>query len=278
MKIGAHVSSAGSLSNSFLNAQRIGASCTQIFITPPQQWFAKKYQEQDIKNYQQAQKSSGIGPNFIHGIYLINLATDNLVSLAKAIEWLSYSLNTASSLGIKGTIFHLGSGKDKSFADCLPQVTHAIKTILQKSEGADLILENCAGAGNLIGDSLWQLAQIIEQVKNPRLKVCLDTQHLFASGLDIRETDQVDQLLAEFNSSIGLENLVAIHINDSKVEFASKRDRHENIGEGKIGLSAFGYILNHPKLANLPFILEVPGFAGQGPDQENINILKSLIK
>jgi len=276
-KIGAHVSSAGSASNSFENALKIGAESTQIFITPPQQWFQKLYQDEEIEKYLETKKISGITPNFIHGSYLINLATDKPENLKKATSWLAYSLNTASKLGMEGTIFHVGSSKNITFQEALPQVVLALKTILSDSEGADLILENCAGAGNLIGDTIDELSEIIEKVGDRRVKICLDTQHLFASGYDIRSEEIINKLLAEFDKKIGLKNLAAFHANDSKTEFNSKRDRHENIGEGFIGKEAFKILLNHPKLTSVPFILEVPGFEEKGPDKKNIDILKSLI-
>lgn len=277
-KIGAHVSAAGSLTNSFLKAKEIGASCTQIFLTPPQQWYQKNYSDQEISDYKQAAQEASIGPNFIHGAYLMNLGTDNPVNLEKGISWLSYSLLETKKLGIDGTIFHVGSGKERTFEQVLPQVVTSIKEILKRSEGgSNLILENSAGAGNSIGDQVSELGEILKLVSDPRVKVCIDTQHAFASGYDIRTQIGADLLIAEIEKEVGLDKLVAIHTNDSKTDLGSHRDRHENIGEGLIGKEAFRYLLNHPKLQSIPFILEVPGFSDTGPDSKNIEILKSLI-
>src|SRR5206468_3383462 len=127
--------------------------------------------------YVKKQTETQIGPNFIHGAYLINLATDNLYNLNQAIDWLAYSLNEAGKLGINGTIFHIGSCKERAQDLCIKQVIESIKQILTKSNKANLILENCAGAGNLIGDQLSEIGEIVKGVADDRVKVCLDTQH-----------------------------------------------------------------------------------------------------
>ena len=141
-----------------------------------------------------------------------------------------------------------------------------------------LILENPVATGGNIESSLQELGWILKEVSHPNLKICLDTQHAFASGYDLKTPEELNNFLEEFESEIGLKNLVAIHANDSKVEFNSKRDRHENIGDGFIGLDGFTNLISHPKLNKVPFILEVPGFSKSGPDLKNVQILKSLKK
>jgi len=177
---------------------------------------------------------------------------------------------------MKGTIFHLGSFKNSTEEKALKQVIEAIKEILGSSGQVNLILENSAGAGNLIGDSFREIGEIVRRVNDSRVKVCLDTQHAFASGIDVKSQEGLNKTLQEFDREVGLKNLIAIHANDSKTEFNSKRDRHENIGEGFIGLEGFRNIINHPILKDIPFILEVPG-EGSGPDTNNILRLKNLI-
>ncbi len=275
-KVGAHVSAAGSLDLSFNRAEELGAECTQIFITPPQQWVQISHPEEEIQKYRAKAQESGIGPNFIHAVYLVSLATPNQEHLQKSVNWLIYSQKTAEKLGIGGTIFHIGSYKGTTQEQAIGQVVQAIKAILSQTGEANLILENSAGAGNLIGDTLEELGQIIKAVNNPRLKVCLDTQHAFASGYDLRTKEKVEEWVEVINREIGVEKLVAIHANDSKTELGSKKDRHENIGQGYIGLEGFRALINHPKLQNVPFILEIPGEAGQGPDKNNVELLKSL--
>ncbi len=282
VKIGAHVSAAGSLSKSLENAQRIGAEATQIFISPPQSWLKANHTDEEVEKYLLNLKNSGIYPNFIHGAYLINLATQNPLNLEKAISWLTYSLKEAERFKLEGTIFHLGSAGKISFENSLDQVVRSLNQVINEANTPDneppyLILENCAGAGNLIGDTIEELAQIVDRTGNKKIKICLDTQHLFASGYDITQKKILDQLLTQFEDQIGFDNLAAVHLNDSKTEMGSKKDRHENIGEGKIGKEAFSYLLNHPMLSDKPFILEVPGFDNTGPDEKNINLIKSLL-
>ena len=276
--IGAHVSTSGGLHTGFQRAVDIGAEATQIFLSPPQQWAQKNYSPEDIQKFKEEHQRTGIGPNFTHGIYLINLATDNPSNLHLAKEWLIYAQNMADILGLRGTVFHLGSHKGRGFETVKPQVVAAIQKILEKSpETPYLILENSAGAGGSVGGKLSELGALIKAVNDPRLKVCLDTQHAFVSGYDIRTKEGVDQLITEFETEIGIDKLAVIHANDSKTEFNSGKDRHENIGQGSIGLEGFRYLVNHPQLTDIPLLLEVPGFEDQGPDKQNIETMKSLL-
>lgn len=278
-KIGAHVSAAVSLDLVFDRAQEIGAQCTQIFVSPPRQWAQTKHSDAEIEQYTKKRNESGIGPNFIHGIYLINLGTQDQNQLQKSNSWLSYALNLADALGVSGVIFHPGSHGQREFKTVMPQIAQTLKLVLKYApKEPKLILETSAGAGGGIGDSFKELGEILAQVADNRMKICLDTQHVFASGYDIKTPQGLKNVLEEFDKEIGLENLIAIHANDSKTEYNSGKDRHANIGEGFIGLEGFANLLNNPHLADLPFILEVPGFADTGPDRENISILKSLIK
>ena len=275
MKIGAHVSAAVSLDLSFERAKNIQAECTQIFISPPQQWLKVKHSDEVVEKYKAAQKTSGIEPNFIHGTYLINLATPILEHWEKSIDWLNYAMEVAAKIESTGVIFHVGSHKGKGFDTVKDKVVKAISKILKDSEGTPtyLILENTAGGGGSIG-KFAELGYLIKGLNHPRLKVCLDTQHAFAAGYDLK--DNLNQVIEQFDKEIGLDNLIAIHANDSKPALGSNTDRHENIGEGMIGIEAWKKIVNHPKLKDLPFILEVPGFANIGPDIENVKILKKL--
>lgn len=277
-KIGAHVSAAGFISRSFQRASEIDADCFQIFISPPQQWIQTKHSENEVAEFKKLQSESKIAPNFIHGTYLINLGTDNPEHLRKSIDWLIYSQKTAGELSLKGTIFHPGSHKKRGFDSVETQVINSLETILKETpDGVELILETTAGGGGSIG-SFQELGKLLKQLNHPQLKVCLDSAHIFATGFDLRTKEGVYTMVQEFDHLIGLENLSVIHCNDSKVEFGSGRDRHENIGEGFIGKEGFSYLLNHPKLKDQVFILEVPGFSGDGPDKENIDILRSLVR
>ncbi len=281
-KVGAHVSSAISLELSFERARKIGADCFQIFISPPQQWLQTEHSEEEINKFLELQQASGIGPNFIHGTYLVNLGTQKEEHLQKSIDWLVFGMNMANKLNMKGVIFHIGSHKGNGFDTVLKQISDSLKQILSKSpkhpNSSKLILETSAGGGGTIGRDFKELGQILQEVNDPRLKICLDIQHVFAAGYDVREPLTLKDVLEEFEEQIGLNNLAVIHANDSKTEYKSLKDRHENIGEGLIGSDGFSALVNHPSLKDIPFILEVPGLAGTGPDKENVSLLKSLIK
>ncbi len=278
-KIGAHVSTAGGLTKAFENAANIGAEAIQIFISPPRMWLQKKYSPEDAAQFQQMMKETNIKPVFIHGTYLINLAAQSEEHLQKSKSWLIYALNTASSIGATGVIFHLGSHKGNGFESVLSQIAQSIKEILNESDANSyLILENAAGQGGAVGSNFEQLGQIIKLVDNDRLKVCLDTCHTFASNYDLKSTEGLKTTLSTFDQQIGLKRLIALHANDSKFEIGSKKDRHANIGEGFIDKDGFTNMLQNHNLKDIPFILEVPGFEELGPDAKNVSILKGLRK
>ena len=137
-------------------------------------------------------------------------------------------------------------------------------------------MENSAGMGNHIGSKFDELGEIIREVGSPRVKICLDTQHSFAAGYNLTTDSEVAEVMKNFDKEIGLDHLVTVHCNDSKIPLSGGVDRHENLGEGKMGLSAFQAIMNNSAFKHLPFYLEVPGFQGKGPDKENLDILKSI--
>lgn len=281
LKIGAHVSAAGTLATSLERATDIEAECTQIFLSPPQMWIKPKHADTAIQDYIRATAKSGISPNFVHSVYLVNLAAEDPVHLQKSIDWLTFALNLASQLKIQGVIVHTGSHKGKGFDAVFDRIVKSISTILASvPDDVQLILENCAGSGGAIGSSFVDLGKILKAAGDSRLKVCLDTQHAFASGYNLGTKDGIEATFQEFEQEIGLENLVCLHINDSKTGLESKVDRHENLGVGLIGLDGITRVVrfleSHTKTDSLPLILEVPGFEDKGPDLENVRILKGL--
>lgn len=274
-KVGAHVSAAISLELAFDKAEKIGAECLQFFVSPPQQWAFTSHDAPEIERFRLKALETQIGPNFIHGTYLVNLGTENPVHLKKSIDWLIYGMKMAEKLGIQGLIFHTGSHKGKGLDGALDQIVGAIKEVMTHIESdTQLILETSAGGGGSIGRNFTELGLILKKVADPRVKVCIDTAHTFAAGYDWRTN--IDSILEEFDREVGLQNLTAFHANDSKMDFESYKDRHANIGEGFMGQIAFAQLLNHPALEDKPFLLEVPGFADDGPDAENIEIMKKL--
>lgn len=283
MKIGAHVSSAKPFSEAVNRANEIGCECMQIFVNPPQRWNPIEIPKDEIDKFVEYNNppagGSKIDPILIHGIYLLNLASDNPFFYEQSIKSLIDDMTKAAKIGAIGVNFHIGSTKGLELREVMKKVESAIKRILDGSpEGPYLVLENSAGAGNIIGDTLEELAQIIKAVNSPRLKVLIDTAHAFESGYDWRPEDGVEKFAAKFDQEIGLERLVGFHLNDSKTDLNSKRDRHEDIGCGLIGQDkeVFARILNHSKFKNLFGIIETPGTGAAYEDQ--IKFLKSMRK
>lgn len=277
MKIGAHISTAKPFSDSIKRAQEIGCECMQIFANPPQRWNPIPVAEEEIKRYLDLNKSANIGPVIIHSIYLLNLASSNPFFYEASIKSLVDEMHKAKAIGAMGVNFHVGSTKGAEMKDVMHKVEAGIKQVLDQSpEGPFLIIENSAGAGNIIGDTLEEIGQIIDAVKSPRLKVLIDTAHAFESGYDWRPEDGVDKFVDQFNKIIGLDRLVGFHLNDSKTAFNSKRDRHADIALGEIGQDkkVFARIMNHPKLKDLFGILETPQEGATWEDQ--IKLLKTL--
>ena len=277
MKIGAHVSASGKLEYALDRAADIGAEAVQIFLSGPQAWRVKEVTEKDAEAYRSKSMATGIEPTFFHGVYLINLGTSNQENLVKGIDSLVRYQTAAGMLGCKGTIFHVGSQKGAGFETVLPQVVRSFHEVLERTpEGPWLIIENSAGMGQSIGSSFAEIGRIVKEVGSDRVKVCLDTQHSFANGYNVATKDGLGDTVEEFDREVGLDRLVAVHANDSKCPFMGGIDRHENIGEGYVGMEGFQAIVQHPAFSDVPFLLEVPGFDKTGPDKKNIDILKGL--
>ncbi len=278
MRIGAHVSTAGSLDKAIDRAMAIEAEAIQIFGSPPQGWAFKQQTSATLDLFQQKAREKDVHQAvFMHGVYLVNLATENPDQLVKGVDSLTKTLTLAGQIGARGVIFHVGSHKGVGLEATLGQISGAMKQALNESEGAAwLIIENNAGQGNNVGGNFHEIAQIMDAVGSDRVKVCLDTQHSFASGYNVATAEGIAATMDEFESEIGLGNLVAVHANDSKIPLAGGRDRHENIGEGFIGREGFLNIMKHPAFREVPFLLEVPGFEDTGPDAENIRRLKEI--
>jgi deoxyribonuclease-4 len=277
MKIGAHVSTAGGPATAFERAEAIGAEAAQIFLTPPQQWRSNKVDDAIAAAFHDRAAASSVKDVFVHGVYLINLATDDQTNLQRSTSSLKSAMTACAQLGIRGVIFHLGSHKGSGLDAVFDQICRCCSEVLEVTPKESLlILENSAGAGGTIGSRFQDLGRIIRQVGNERIKVCVDTQHSYAAGYDFASAEGLELAMTEFEQEVGFEQLVAVHANDSKVDLGSGRDRHENIGDGHIGIDGFRRILKHRGFQDVPFLLEVPGMDGKGPDQANVDILKGL--
>lgn len=279
-KIGAHVSTAGGLFTAFGRAKEIGADCIQIFGASPRMWYAKLPAAPEIKRFKEEEKRSGVRPTYLHAPYLINLGTPNSDLLSKSINNLSAHFKIAELIGAAGVIFHIGSSAGMDKGKSIEQVITALEKVLEEVPGKSfLVMENNAGGGEKIGKTIEELAYIFKKIGSKRVRVCLDTAHAFESGI-IKEyrTPEIKKLVDELDKEIGLENVVAVHANDSKTTWNSHNDRHENIGEGHIGLTGFKELAKEKRLWDKAWLLEVPGFKDEGPDKKNVDILKSCFK
>ncbi len=277
MELGAHVRTAGGVDKAVDRAEEMGAETIQVFSGAPQAWRRKNYKKEEVEAFKARLKETGIGPVFIHGLYLMNFGTDNPELLKKSQEALIAEMNSASLIGARGVIFHIGSHKGAGYEARVGQVIDQCLQVLEATpDDAWLILENAAGQGGAIGSKFAELGRIAKEVGSDRVKICLDTQHTFAAGYDVKTRKGLDATMAEFDKDIGLDRLAAVHANDSKIELGGARDRHENIGEGFIGRGGFENLLSHSAFTDVPFLLEVPGFDDSGPDKANVDILKEL--
>jgi len=280
MYFGAHVKSSGGVWHAVENGVELGCEAVQFFAGSPRTWAPTVYKEKDSGKFRELRAESPLRFVVIHTIYLINLASDNEDFYEKSVRSLTGALVAADQLGAEAIVTHIGSHQGSGFEAGLERVQLGLRSALAETEGSPvrLLLENTAGAGGTMGVDFDELGQIIEAAGgDPRLGICVDSAHIFESGADLRTREGVDALVRELDDSCGRDRLVMFHLNDSKTPLGSNRDRHENIGDGDLGEEAFRLLVNEPAFADLPGILEVPGFDGQGPDKENLARLRALV-
>jgi deoxyribonuclease-4 len=275
MRIGAHVRAGKGLVPALQHGDDIGAEVVQIFTQSPRMWKPSQYGPEVLAGYREAQADHPtVTSTFCHATYLINLATPDPALADKSRACLNANLATAEGMGSDGLVLHIGSHRGSGLDVALPGIVDALIEALDSVEASDdpcpILLENAAGAGDTVGRSFEELAQVIDAAGgDERLGVCLDTQHLWASGVPFGTVEEADALVALVGDTVGLERLQCFHLNDSKVEFGANKDRHENIGDGTIGAKGLAALLGHPDLQGLPAILEVPG-VGDGPRSEDV--------
>jgi deoxyribonuclease-4 len=277
MPIGAHVSTAGGLSTCIGRAQTLGAECMQIFLSAPQRWQLPRHTDEQVAEFSRLIGETGIGPNFAHANYLINLASVDEGIRQRSIDNLAAYAGWADRVGLAGVVVHVGSGRGQPVAEAETQVAGALEQVLQSGHACSLLLENSAGSGDTLGSRFEQIGALFSRLgRDARLGLCLDTAHTFASGYDLRLDEGLDRAVDEIAHFIGTERLGLIHANDSKVGLGSAVDRHENIGRGHLGEAAFEKLLAHEAFRDLPWVLEVPGYDDKGPDLQNVLDLKRL--
>ncbi len=258
--VGAHVSASGGVFNAPLNAMAIGARAFALFTKNQKQWAAKPLDDETIGLFKDNLAKSGILPRHVlpHDSYLINLGHPEEDKRQKSLEAFIDETRRCMQLGLDRLNFHPGSHlKQISEEECIDRIAMSMNEALNVTEGVTLVIENTAGQGSNLGYSFEQLAAIIERIEDKsRVGVCIDTCHMFTAGYDIRTREAYDATWSEFERIVGFNYLRGMHINDSKPDLGSHVDRHDSIGKGKIGLDAFGFIMNDPRMDDIPLVLE----------------------
>lgn len=280
-KIGAHVSINGGYQEAIKKAGAMSCNTIQMFAISPMARGIPTVSDEQLTACNELRKEHSIDSIYFHASYLVNFADNGRVG-AGSQEMITREMIFASRMGVKGSIIHLGSFKQQEIglfdnqAEKHQVLIKNIKNVIENTPHDTYFIAENAG-NRKIGRDLEELARIVNDVGSDRLRICLDTCHLYSAGYDVANPEKTDELLEWFDSHIGLDLLEVIHFNDSRDPLASFRDRHENIGKGTLGLETFRYWINHPRLAGKPFILEVPGADKKGPDKMNVDIVKGLV-
>jgi deoxyribonuclease-4 len=277
--LGAHVSIAGGIDKAIDRFEELGGGeAVQIFTQSPRMWRPTKHDPEKIERFKARQKEAGVKAVLCHAVYLINLATAKKDIYKKSVDALLNTVAVACDIEADGVVFHIGSHLGAGIEEGLDRVVRGVARALKRCEDTStwILLENTAGAGGTIGRSISELAVIIDRLdRHPRVGVCLDSCHLWVSGIDITEESALNAVLLELDEGIGLDRLRALHVNDAKDALGSNRDRHENIGKGKLG-DKLKVFLGHPDFEGLPAVLETPGKDGKGPDADEVRKLRDL--
>ncbi len=257
------------------------ADAVQLFTQSPRMWRPTDHDPANLERFKERRAELGIAPGgvLVHAIYLVNLAAPDKEIHSKSRATLRNTMEVACAIEADGVVIHVGShlgaGMKAGMKRCVPALREALELC---TDTTWLLLEDSAGAGGTIGRSIDELAALFEACDaHERLGVCLDTCHLYVSGVEITDPAAVDDLLDEVDASFGLDRLRALHVNDSAAPLGSNRDRHANIGMGLIG-GKLGVFLSHPRLQGLPAFLEVPGTDGHGPDANELRKVRRLHK
>lgn len=278
MVLGVHVSGAGKIYDALDRAAELGCNTMQVFSRNPQRWREDFLGRTEIGEFNRRQEKLKIHPFFIHIPYLINLASPNPKLYQVSIEAYIEDILEANEIKADYIVTHMGSHKETSEPAGLKRLTAAINTILDKTKSAKvgILLENTSGSGSWLGYKFSHQRTVLQGLKNKeRVGLCLDTAHAYLAGYDIATKEGLETMLYEIEESAGIGLIKLIHLNDAKDKLGSRHDRHEHIGKGNIGLEGLKRIINHPKLRDIPFILETPK-KSEGDDDMNLNTVKKL--
>ena len=278
VKIGTHVSSSKSLDLVFDRGREINADTIQFFLSSPRSWKWKERTEKEKELFKKKNKETGITPTVVHASYLFNLASGNLELRNKSINGVINELKLCEELKIDFYVIHAGKAKGLEDKEAIKNIIESVKIIFSQVElkHTKFLFETLAGQKGEIGKNTDELVELLEPFDREKTGICLDTCHIYSAGYKINEEEGFYKYKEELDNKIGLENIHVIHCNDSKTPFNSRKDRHEHIGEGSIGLKGFQLFLNDSDFRKLPFILETPKEGNW--DLINMERLKKLIK
>ncbi len=289
--LGAHMSIAGGLPTAIERATATGCQALQIFTKSVGRWRARPLAPEEVREFRRRVRESELAAVVAHASYLINLASVNPALRQRSTEALGEELERAESLGLDALVVHPGSHTTGEVDECLTLVSDAVRTILasQRRGRTRLLLENTAGQGTNLGHRFEQLGTILHRVgRTRRVGVCLDTCHLVAAGYELASPEGYRRTFDQFDATVGIDRLGALHLNDSKRPRGSRVDRHEHIGDGYVGLAGFRRLVNDGRFDALPMILETPKMAGRQHrasgitadpcDMKNLDVLRRLAR
>jgi deoxyribonuclease IV len=277
MYIGAHLSSSGGIHTAVDRAEAVGAESLQLFTQSPRAWRPTNHDPATFDRFRERREEVGLHGVLCHALYLCNFAATRDDVYEKSVAALKNTMEVACAIGADGVVVHVGSHLGAGLEAGMKRIVPAMQQVLELTNDTTwLLMENSAGTGGTIGRSTEELATLYERLdKHPRLGLCLDSCHLYASGIDVTDAAVLDALLDEVDRSIGLDRLRALHVNDSAAALGSNRDRHANIGEGLLG-EELGVFLGNPRLQGLPAVLETEGPHKKGPDAGEVRKAKEI--
>ena len=278
MMLGAHVSAAGGLQNAIRNGKNLACEAIQIFLRNPNRWASKEPTEAEVDRFLEDWRASSVRQVIVHDIHLTNLASPKKDVLAKSREQFRSQMQLADRCEIPYIVTHMGAHLDSGEAQGLKTLIRSLDQLFEQTDSREVIvlLETTAGQGTNLGYRFEHLHQVIDESKYPeRLGVCFDTCHVFAAGYDLRTEDGYHQTLDLFDQIVGLDRLLAFHLNDAKSAYNSRVDRHDHIGEGNIGIAPFQLIVNDSRFEGIPMIIETPKM--EEMHETNLAVLKGLV-
>jgi deoxyribonuclease IV len=276
MEIGAHVSVSGGIHTAIERAVAIDADCVQVFTQSPRTWRPTNHDPANFEKFKEQRIDAGIGGVLCHALYLCNFAAQD-ETYDKSVAALRNTMEVATAIDADGVVFHVGSHLGAGLEAGIDRVVPALAQVLELANDRTwLLMENSAGTGGTIGRSIDELATIYDRLDgHPRFGICLDSCHLYASGVDVTDPDALDACLDEVDATIGLDRLRALHVNDSATPLGSNRDRHANIGDGLLG-ERLGVFLGNERLQRLPAAIETAGPDNKGPDANEVRKAKEI--